>query len=76
MTTLGSAYGWVPERTSYSRHELSQDAPCAVVVEDEILIRWSIADVLRGPSFAVYEFATADDATFGCRPAGRSGANG
>ena len=36
--------------------------PCALVVKDEFLIRWQMADVLRTRGFDVYEFATADDA--------------
>ncbi len=36
--------------------------PCALVVEDEFLIRWQIADVLRSREFNVYEFGTADEA--------------
>lgn len=39
-----------------------QAARSALIVEDESLVRWQIADVLRDHGFDVYEFATADDA--------------
>lgn len=42
--------------------EDTQAAACALVVEDEFLVRWQIADILRERGFIVYEFATADDA--------------
>lgn len=37
-------------------------AHCALIVEDEFLVRWQIAEVLRERGFDVYEFATADGA--------------
>ena len=46
-------------------------ALCAVVVEDEFLVRWEISEVLRERGFDVYEFATADEAWVHIQSSGR-----
>jgi len=50
----------------------TRPTPCAIVVEDEFLARWLIAEVLRDFGFAVYEFGTADDALAYLQSGGRA----
>lgn len=48
-------------RIALTQHNLAATT-CVILVEDEVFIRWLIADVLREAGVLVFEFATADDA--------------
>jgi CheY-like chemotaxis protein len=55
--------------TSSSGTGAEGNRPTSVLlVEDELLIRWAVAEDLRGIGWTVYEAATADDAIEFLRP--------
>jgi CheY-like chemotaxis protein len=53
---MGTASGEVPRR------EQGHDRASILVVEDEILVRWALAEDLRSAGVDVIECATADEA--------------